>query len=305
MIIMRGRWSIVTAVVALSALALHPVEVARAQRANALMSGTPNGGGCGSSGTTVNCPTQSGDGYVYVYDPVSKVYVPVPTSGPSAPAVQYRYFVTPACPNASPNTFISCAAAATYCATIGQSGMHELIWRMETAPLPGNWQLLGDECTGTAGSAVPLQQVLDAVGEYERDHMPVPQPVVQPDATALVNLPVIVSVPDVGQQTMNVQLPVPGELVAVPTYVWTFDDGTTLTGTGNPFDGTDPRTKASHYLAHTYSAAHANASVTLTVTWNATFTAAGQTFALPQLVMPPLVHTFSVHEARSVLVTGH
>jgi hypothetical protein len=103
---------------------------------------------------------------------------------------------------------------------------------------------------------------------------------------------------------MQVQQPVPGQLVATPSFSWKFDDGTVVTGAGVPYDGTDPRTAPSHYVSHTYAAAQAQASVTLTVTWNATFTAAGQTFTIAPLVMPPIRTTFSVHEARSVLVNG-
>jgi hypothetical protein len=104
---------------------------------------------------------------------------------------------------------------------------------------------------------------------------------------------------------MQVQQPVPGLLVATPTYTWKFDDGATVTGAGLPYDGTDPRVDPGHYASHTYTAAEAHASVTLTVTWNATFTVAGQAFTIPRLVMPPITTTFSVHEAHSVLVSGN
>jgi hypothetical protein len=101
---------------------------------------------------------------------------------------------------------------------------------------------------------------------------------------------------------MTVRLPVPGRLLAIPSFTWIFDDGTTLAGPGRPFDGTDPRESPEHYLSHIYRAPEANASVTLTVTWRATFTAGGRTFAVPLLTMPSIVSRYSVYEAHSVLV---
>jgi hypothetical protein len=134
--------------------------------------------------------------------------------------------------------------------------------------------------------------------------VPIPVPDVQPAGTALVNLPVIVSVPQPQPVTMQVQQPVPGTLVATPTFTWAFDDGATVTGAGVPYDGTDPRVDPAHYVSHTYTTADAHASVTLTVTWNATFTAAGQAFPIAPLTMPPITTTFTVNEAHAVLVSG-
>jgi hypothetical protein len=254
---------------------------------------------------TVNCPTPSGDGYIYLFDPTSQTIVPVPAgSYPSEPDVEYGYAVTPACPLARPGDGINCTGAAQYCALAGSSGVHEDVWRRETAPVTTPWQMVGQVCTGVGPPQVPVDQVIQDVGEYERDHMPIPTANVQPAGVAIVNLPVLVSATQLGPQTMQVQQPVPGELVATPTYTWTFDDGGTATGPGTAYDGTDPRTDPAHYALHIYRAANEHASVTLTVTWNATFSVAGQTFPIPQLVMPPITTTFSVREAHSVLVSG-
>jgi len=255
---------------------------------------------------TVNCPTPTDDGYEYIYDPTTHVLVPVPTgSFPKQPGATYQYAVTPACPQAIPGGAINCTAATQYCALNGSTGIHEDVWRRQTAPATTPWQVVDQVCTGNGPPPISVQQVVQDVSEYERDHMPIPVPDVQPANVAIVNLPVLVSVPQPGPQTMQVQQPVPGLLVATPTYTWKFDDGATVTGAGLPYDGTDPRVDPGHYASHTYTAAEAQASVTLTVTWNATFTVAGQAFTIPPLVMPPITTTFSVHEAHSVLVSGN
>ena len=251
------------------------------------------------------CPTPTDDGYEYVYDATSQVLVPVPTgSFPKQPGVTYQYAVTPACPIAQPGDAVNCTDAAQYCAQNGSTGIHEDIWRREATPTTGPWIVVSQTCTGAGPAPIPAQQVVQDVSEYERTHVPIPVPSVQPSGVALVNLPVIVSVPQPQPVTMQVQQPVPGTLVATPTFTWKFDDGAVVTGAGVPYDGTDPRANPAHYVSHTYSAANPHASVTLFVTWNATFTAAGQTFAIAPLTMPPITTTFTVNEAHAVLVSG-
>jgi hypothetical protein len=218
--------------------------------------------------------------------------------------VTYEYAVTPDCPTARPGDAINCTAAAQYCASSGGSGIHEDVWRRQIAPTTSPWDVVDQVCTGSVPPPISVQQVVQDMSEYERTHVPIPVPDVQPEGTALVNLPVIVSVPQPQPVTMQVQEPVPGTLVATPTFTWTFDDGATVTGAGIPYDGTDPRANPAHYVSHAYTAADAHASVTLTVTWNATFTAAGQVFPIASLTMPPITTTFAVNEAHAVLVSG-
>lgn len=275
-----------------------------AQQPGVATAANPNDGTCNGQGTLL-CPTPTNDGYEYIYDPTTKVLVPVPTgSFPKQPGVTYQYAATPACPTAQPGDAVNCTAAAEYCAQNGSSGIHEDIWRREATPTTGPWIVVSQTCTGAGPAPIPVQQVVQDVGEYERAHVPIPVPSVQPRGIALVNLPVIVSVPQPQPVTMQVQQPVPGTLVATPTFTWTFDDGATVTGAGVAYDGTDPRVNQSHYVSHTYATPDEHASVTLTVTWNATFTAAGQAFPIAPLVMPPITTTFSVREAHAVLVSG-
>jgi hypothetical protein len=239
---------------------------------------------------------------------VSKTVVAIPASaaGTTTPGISYRYTLSPACPLAKPFDATLCAGASSYCASIGKAGFHEYVWRTDELSDFKQWLIVGDICSGGLGDPVSEQQVVDGVSEYERVHVPIPKPNVQPGTYTLVNLPVLVSVTDPGEQVMSVQQPVPGQLVATPTFSWTFDDGTILKGVGRPYtDGVDPRyDKAGYYLSHTYRESRAHASVTLVVTWHATFAAAGQTFDLPDLRMPGITTTFEVDEAHAVLVGG-
>jgi hypothetical protein len=256
--------------------------------------------------TGIYGPTPTDDGFVYAFDVETDRWIPVPVAavGPTDPKIEYRYALSPACFETDPFEGVNCAGAAEFCAESGQSGMHEDVWRMEVWPTTGAYVIVGAICTGGQPRAIPTQEIVDAAQEYERTHLPQAVPRVQPGGVVVVNLPVLASVSPLPVQTMVVQLPVPGVLVATPSYAWTFDDGTNITGAGLPYDGTDPRVDPGHYVAHTYVKAQTNASVSLTVSWTARFTAAGQTIDIPAVVMPAITTTFSVHEARSVLVSN-
>jgi hypothetical protein len=286
------------------AIMLQCMAPCMASAANAVEA-TPLQQPCTSRGI-IYCPGPTDDGYVYAYDAATNTVVPVPVSAAGSPDPQalYQYSVSPDCPQAEPFDVINCTDAASYCARNGQTGLHEDVWREETWPTAVPWKIVGHVCSGGEATPVPVDELTQDLAEYERDHMPIPTANVQPAGVAIVNLPVLVSATQLGPQTMQVQQPVPGELVATPTYTWTFDDGGTATGPGTAYDGTDPRTDPAHYALHIYRAANEHASVTLTVTWNATFSVAGQTFPIPQLVMPPITTTFSVREAHSVLVSS-
>jgi hypothetical protein len=251
-----------------------------------------------------SCPTTSETGYVYAYDAGTNSFVPVPPSAAGNPGVAatYSYALSPACPQDGPLSNSSCAGAQQFCASTGSSGLHENVWRRQVEPEPTDWVIVGDVCIGTLPEPVPVRQVLADVFEYERINVPAPHPQVQPADGALVNLPVIVSVPELGPQAMAVRQPVAGRLLAVPSYSWSFDDGTVLTGAGRPYDGTDPQESPAHYLVHTYVKPETNASVTLVVTWRATFTAGGRSFAITPLTMSPIISRYPVYEAHSVLV---
>lgn len=260
---------------------------------------------CGYAGAP-SCPTTSETGYVYAYDARTNSFVPVPPTamGGTTVGATYSYALSPACPQDGPFSDSSCAGAEQFCANTGSSGLHENVWREQVEPTPTDWLIVGDVCIGALPDPVDTRQVLADVAEFERLNVPTPQPQVQPAGGALVNLPVVVSVRDVGPQAMAVRQPVPGRLLAVPSYSWDFDDGAVLHGAGRAYDGTNPRQSPTHYLSHTYRQPEATAWVTLTVTWQATFTAGGRRFVVAPLTMPPDVRRYSVYEAHSVLVDG-
>ena len=279
--------------------AVTPTSVAAAKtRSEATASCSPSGND--------PCPTTSPDGYVYAYDARTNAFVPIPAGAAGNPSTgaTYSYALSPACPQSEPFGTSSCVGAQQFCAATGSSGLHENVWRKQVEPQPTDWIIVGDVCIGALPDPVDAAQVLADVVEYEQLTVPTPEPTVQPAGGALVNLPAIVSVKDVGTQVMTVREPVPGHLVATPSYAWTFDDGAVLTGAGRSYDGTDPRQFPTHYLAHAYREPEADASVALSVTWQATFTAAGHDFAVAPLRMPPIVSRYSVYEAHSVLVNS-
>jgi hypothetical protein len=172
--------------------------------------------------------------------------------------------------------------------------------------VPGEPIALASVCLGGPADSISVAQLGDDLDEDVRDHLPTLAVRVQPNPTAVVNLPVIVSAPVEPAPNFDVDEPVPGAVTVTSTYRWTFDDGATLIGPGRAYDGTDPSTAPSgYYLAHTYTHADAHASATLTVTWHATFTlAGGPPVALPDITTPAQTVRFEVHEVKSVLVSG-
>ncbi len=57
-------------------------------------------------------------------------------------------------------------------------------------------------------------------------------------------------------------------------------------------------------MSHIYLTPRDRVTVSLTVTWHATFTVQGlPTFVLADIVLPPVTHTFAVKEAHATLVS--
>ena len=87
-----------------------------------------------------------------------------------------------------------------------------------------------------------------------------------------------------GIVTVNVTFPIPMTVHAKPGYTWTFGDGATADGIGNPYDGTDPLKVPGHYqVAHTYEATGAF-TITVTQHWDVRiepFALAGLTIDAP------------------------
>ncbi|HLZ38643.1 MAG TPA: PKD domain-containing protein [Mycobacteriales bacterium] len=151
---------------------------------------------------------------------------------------------------------------------------------------------------------VDVDAALAAVRQVLEERLPRPAFTVQPARRAVVQLPVIVAAvqhPDAG---FDVTVPVPGRLAATASYAWNFGEGegAGASGPGRPYDGTSPTRHPGHYVSHTYRRAGA-ATVTLTVTWTATFTLDDGT----QFPLAPLRFStdrrVAVHATRTELVS--
>jgi hypothetical protein len=150
-----------------------------------------------------------------------------------------------------------------------------------------------------------MNDVMSSVREEVRKRVPPARITLQPGNVVPVNMPLIVSAADPGNQDFAITLPQAGTVSVRPTYRWDFGDGGTATGRGKPFDGVTPRQDPGRYVTHTYTRPFQRVTVSLTVTWHATLTIPGVgSMSLQDVVMPPVTHTMSVQEARAVLVAG-
>lgn len=73
---------------------------------------------------------------------------------------------------------------------------------------------------------------------------------------------------------LQITTPVPFTVMAKADYAWSFGDGTTQTGVGRPYDGTDPLSAPGYYVSHAYDTPGTYV-VTVTQTWTV------QIFAAP------------------------
>lgn len=140
------------------------------------------------------------------------------------------------------------------------------------------WHLQGEDCLATP-VWVPIEQV-GYQFQYEIERLlPKPSIELKPNPETLVNLPTVVSTDYPTEKTFAITvppsagrtIPLTGTINAHAEMTWTFEDGTTATGAGKPYDGTDPATNPGYYLTNTFRTA-GHHTVTLTVTWTGTIT---------------------------------
>lgn len=197
-----------------------------------------------------------------------------------------------------------CVKAVASC----PGGLMMTLWLREVSPILGDWERVRDECVGgstpPSPGGVTASEIRSVVSEELRTRLPAPVVRVQPGVVVPVNFPVIFSAGDPGPQGFSVSVPLPGQVSATPTYRWSFGDGSFGDGRGTPYDGTLPRVDPWHYVSHLYLAPKPRMTVSLTVTWHATFTVQGlPTFVLDDIVLPAVTHTFAVKEAHATLVS--
>ena len=200
---------------------------------------------------------------------------------------------------------IDCGAAALPCPTVNADpGRMYQSWRYELTSagvrVSGSG-VMRNVCIYRAIS-VPLAVVEAAVREEIRRRIPSPLVVSSPPGRSVVNLFTIFSTVPAAEQAITFTTPVPGEVRAVPEYVWDFGDGLTGVGPGRPFDpGVLPSKNRGYYVGATY-AKPGSKHVTVTVTWRVTFRLEGVT----SVPLAPIVMTASedkpIATARAVLV---
>ena len=237
------------------------------------------------------------------YDPASKQFVEKGTTRGSLDAPggpKYEYVLSERCAENS-----ICGASAYTCPRGGASPgiRYRALAFMLTPANQRIYPPVGEASVCQyPGRSVPLVVVEAAVREEIRRRIPSPLVVSSPPGRSVVNLFTIFSTVPAAEQAITFTTPVPGEVRAVPEYVWDFGDGLTGVGPGKPFDsGVLPSKNKGYYLGATY-AKPGSKHVTVTVTWRVTFRLEGVT----SVPLAPIVMTASedkpIATARAVLV---
>jgi hypothetical protein len=156
-----------------------------------------------------------------------------------------------------------------------------------------------------AAGGVPLGDVQAALVNYLREKLlPKPSIVIAPSGRSFANLATILYSPVPETYTFNVDQPVLATISAVPHYRWEFGDGAVgPDAPGRPYDpAISPRDHPDAYVTHKY-ARPGPFQVTLTVTWNGTFTLPGVAQAFPlNAVNLAAAQGLVVEEAAGVLI---
>jgi hypothetical protein len=156
-------------------------------------------------------------------------------------------------------------------------------------------------------NGIPIATVQAQLADYLREQLlPKPRLTIQPNGHSIAGLATIVYTPVPPAFTFNVNQPVIATISAVPTYRWDFGDGGTGPNSpGRPYDAAiSPRDHPDAYVTHQYT--HPGTyQVTLTVTWDGTFTVPGVAQAFPlNAVTLTATAPVTVEEAAGVL-TGN
>ncbi|MDT3445748.1 MULTISPECIES: PKD domain-containing protein [unclassified Pseudofrankia] len=156
-------------------------------------------------------------------------------------------------------------------------------------------------------NGIPLATVRAQLADYLREQLlPKPLLTVQPSGHSIAGLATIVYTPVPPAYTFNVNQPVIATISAVPTYRWDFGDGGTGPNSpGRPYDpAISPRDHPDAYVTHEYRRP-GTYQITLTVTWDGTFTVPGVAQAFPlDAVTLTATAPVNVEEAAGVL-TGN
>ena len=259
------------------------------------------GDGCAKTlfGATATTCTSA---MTWQYDRDSRSFVrPQIVDSQAVSGVRYEYSTNERCTAEG----IDCGAAALPCPSLGgDPGRMYQSWRYEltsSGGRVGGSGVMRHVCIYRAIN-VPVAVVEAAVHAELRKRIPVPSVASSPPGHSLVNLFTIFSTVPAAEQAITFTTPVPGEVRAVPEYVWDFGDGLTGSGPGTPFDPEVlPSKNKGYYLGATYTKPGSK-HVALTVTWRVTFRLEGIT----SVPLVPIVMTASedklVATAKAVLV---
>jgi hypothetical protein len=225
----------------------------------------------------------------------------------------YEYEYTPACAD---NRALSVATGfvntldcpgAHQCPDPGQIQMY-IARRTVEGTTRGPWTYAGSACLGPQQLLAydPAAAAAFALDYFK--HLPLPEPGVhvQPAGRALVNLPTIVYADAAPTGSWSVDhAPFP-TIRITGTPHWQVDaGGTSITSNtpGRAYDGTDPLAAPGHYLTHTFAEPATATTITVTVTWSATFTLGDDPTQIPMngTVSRSSSLTMGVDEAGSVL----
>ncbi|AYY14937.1 hypothetical protein EF847_21850 [Actinobacteria bacterium YIM 96077] len=255
------------------------------------------------------CSDQGGVGYSY--DGETQTFYPNPSDGGGSEhhdgvVWSVRYVVL--CGFNNPERPVDEVCVDATCESDGFFGFYAQVFRRQSAadewePWPGRervcWAYDG-------GEPIPLEDVeAEIISVLEEHYEAISRPEIDlaPPANAVVNLPVLAATEDAGSVQFAIENPLPGTVEASPEYDWNWSDGTSGTGPGRGYDGTDPISHPDHYPVRAVYSRSGEAHVDLTATWSITLTVDG----IPPITdIEPLIYdareTFTVHSARTVLV---
>lgn len=246
--------------------------------------------------TTARADANGGVGWQYSEAGKGFYHAPHPGSPSGGNPISYREWGTVGTYSCTAPRAGCGAVLSIYCGYGGlppdgppEYGYGEWTYAPADAADEAKWNFVDIDCVPTP-EFVPLVEV-GYQFQYEIERL-LPKPTIdlKPNPETLVNLPTVVSTDYPAEKTFDITvppsagrtLPLTGSINAHAAFTWTFEDGTTATGAGKPYDGTDPASNPGYYLTNTFRTA-GHHTVTLSVTWTGTITV--QTLA-PQAFDP-------------------
>ncbi len=218
------------------------------------------------------------------------------TAAANADCTDCEWSLAPVCLQNGPGDDAMCLNAASACPPPA------IFFRVYLRHGTGPWQVVDSICLGPGEAPVPAADVARAVREVVLSYLPDAAPSFQPAQGGLVNLPTIFASGEPSSVTTD-PFGVLGFTVVVTAtahWDWQFDHGVEQ-GFDRP-GGTYPNDEVSY----TY-ATPGDRQVSLTTTWDATFTIDGSgAYAVPGPAITKTVGPLAVpvREAHSTLVGG-